>query len=371
MTSQDLADLLAAGPASPRVSVYQPTHRHHPDNTQDPIRFRNLLRQAQASLRRAHDEASIDAVLAPLASLADDADFWNHATDGLAAFSSPGVFRVFRLQRSMPELAIVADSFHLKPLLRVVQSADRFQVLALQADTIRLYEGNRDALDEVPLAPEVLAASQRALADHEGATRGGGLRHGSRKDEADKDVAKFFRAVDRAVDEHHSRRGGLPLLLAALPEHQGAFRRLSGNPLLMEDGVAIGPSALSVAQLRESAWRAFEPRYLERLGALVERFGAARGRGLGTEDPNELAPAADAGRVGTLLVEARRVLPGRLVPTGTVPPLAAEPADLAEPGVDDLLDDLAERVLRTGGEVVVVPRERMPTATGLAATFRF
>jgi hypothetical protein len=35
-----------------------------------------------------------------------------------------------------------------------------------------------------------------------------------------------------------------------------------------------------------------------------------------------------------------------------------------------VIDDLAEMVLRTGGEVVVVPKERMPTDTGLAATFR-
>jgi hypothetical protein len=39
--------------------------------------------------------------------------------------------------------------------------------------------------------------------------------------------------------------------------------------------------------------------------------------------------------------------------------------------VDDLLDDLAEQTLRTGGEVVIVPGERMPTDTGIAAVRRF
>jgi hypothetical protein len=39
--------------------------------------------------------------------------------------------------------------------------------------------------------------------------------------------------------------------------------------------------------------------------------------------------------------------------------------------VDDLLDDLGERVLATGGEVVVVPTERMPTESGLAAIYRY
>jgi hypothetical protein len=39
--------------------------------------------------------------------------------------------------------------------------------------------------------------------------------------------------------------------------------------------------------------------------------------------------------------------------------------------VDDLLDDIAELVLRKGGEVVVVPSEKMPTPAGVAAIYRF
>ena len=35
-----------------------------------------------------------------------------------------------------------------------------------------------------------------------------------------------------------------------------------------------------------------------------------------------------------------------------------------------MLDDLGERVLRSGGEVVIVPADRMPTRSGLAATYR-
>lgn len=41
------------------------------------------------------------------------------------------------------------------------------------------------------------------------------------------------------------------------------------------------------------------------------------------------------------------------------------------PETDDLIDDVAEAVTLTGGEVVVVPTERMPVGTGLAATYRY
>ena len=47
----DYPDTLLAEHEAPCLSLYQPTHRHHPDNTQDPIRFRNLVKQLAESLR--------------------------------------------------------------------------------------------------------------------------------------------------------------------------------------------------------------------------------------------------------------------------------------------------------------------------------
>jgi hypothetical protein len=57
---------------------------------------------------------------------------------------------------------------------------------------------------------------------------------------------------------------------------------------------------------------------------------------------------------------------GRLDPaTGRV-----EGGDPSHPQVDDLLDDLGELVEQMGGQVLVLPAERMPERTGLAATYR-
>ena len=79
-----------------------------------------------------------------------------------------------------------------------------------------------------------------------------------------------------------------------------------------------------------------------------------------------MAQAALDGRVATVLIEADRQLPGRVdAQTGAITRTAA-----AELG-DDLLDDVGELVLRTGGDAVVVPAERMPTGTGLAAIYRY
>jgi hypothetical protein len=180
-------------------------------------------------------------------------------------------------------------------------------------------------------------------------------------------IVRFFGAVDRAILEHHSRPSGLPLILAALPEHHGLFRQVSQNPFLMNEGIEVHPDALAGDVLRERAWRVVEPKYLARLGALVEEFGKAKAKGLGSDELEPVAQAALAGRVATALIEAERHVPGRIdVASGQI-----EFGDLAHPEIDDLLDEIGEAILNKGGQIVIVPGERMPTRTGIAAIYRF
>ena len=364
----------------PCLSLYQPTQRHYPDTQQNPIHFRNLVIVLEASLKEKYANKEIRALLEPFHRLAGESAFWTHQRDGLAVLATSSIFRVYRLQRPVPERAIVADILHTKPLLRILQSADQFQILALGRGQMRLFEGNRDAVDEVELPDAVPTRITDITGDRErmesevavsvSAGASGGVpiyQGGGEKDQSRADTERFFRAVDRAILEHYSRPSGLPLILAALPEHHTTFRRITRNRALVDEGIHINPDALTLETLRERAWRAVEPNYLGRLAALREEFAAAQPNELASDDLVRVAEAAAAGRVATLLIEAEREVPGRIdAATGRV-----EFAELARPDVDDALDDLAELVLNASGRVVVVPAARMPGTTGLAAIYRF
>lgn len=353
ITTEHLNALVQPQP-TPCISLYLPTHRHHPARAADPIRYRNQLRELEASLAQRHGKREIEPLLAPFQALVDDDDFWNNRTDALAIFSAGSSFQVFDLQRPVQELLVVAESFHIKPLLRTLQSADRYQVLCLGQHGGRLYEGNRDALDPVEVSHAISAPMV-----HEPRQSHKEIWHAT--------LLNYLRPIDAAVQAEHSKPSGLPLLLVALPEMQHAFREASHNPLLVPQGIDISPEALDVEALRVQAWEQFQPHYLERLAGLVETFENARARGQGAHLIEDVAAAAVAGRIGTLLVEADREIPGRLdKATGAI-----APADLDDPEVDDLIDDIAEAVLRARGEVVVVPGERMPGECGLAAILRY
>ncbi|HET8585098.1 MAG TPA: hypothetical protein VFM89_05120, partial [Casimicrobiaceae bacterium] len=145
------------------------------------------------------------------------------------------------------------------------------------------------------------------------------------------------------------------------------FRAASRNPMLVDAAIDVYPPDIGQDALRERLWDCMRPRYTQRLATLADTYRAGLAKNVATDDIVRAAKAAAERRVATLLIEADRLVPGRFdARTGDV-----SFGDDDSVGVDDVLDDLGEQVLRTGGDVVVVPRGDMPSATGIAATFRF
>lgn len=384
LDSKTLNELLAQREA-PCLSLYQPTHRSFPERQQDPIRFRHLVRQLEESLKQQGHGDQAEALLRPFLALMNDAEFWNHNLDGLAIFGCPGYFEYFRLQRRVPELAVANDRMHVKPLVRIAQSADRYQILCLSRDSVRLLGGNRDALDEIPLHENVPRTLTEALGTELTDKSQSGLSQGysrssergdamqveaggsGKQAEIDRDRDRYFREVDRTILEHHSRPSGLPLILAALPEQQSHFRRISHNEYLLPEGIEIGQGALTLNEIREDSWLVMQPRYLKRLEGLINQFGTSHGKGLASDQLEDIGQAAVQGRVATLLVEAERQIPGYVDKAEG----KATPAQNGAATTPDLLDELTIWTLEQGGEVIVVPVERMPTQSGAAAIYRF
>ena len=368
----------------PCLSLYQSTHRSHPENAQDPIRFKNLVKELEHSLQGSYTAKQTEALLKPFHQLAENTDFWQHTLDGLVVLANEDDFQVYHLQRPTPDFAVVADSWHIKPLLRQTQTQDRYQVLCLTRSAATLYEGNRYGLDSVvfenpfpstmekALDPELVQEYNHPNPYHLGAAAAPNPAmepmHSTRKDQTDTEIERFFRVVDKVVYDHLSNPSGLPLILVTLPEYQGVFRKLSKNHHLLAEGVSIDPGALSIAQLREKTWGVVEPLLAKRVQEAVSRFNTANGTGLAGSDLDAVLGATLDDRVDTLLVDADQRIAGRVLREQRRVELLP---DFDATDAEDVLDDIAEMVLRRGGKVMVISSEYMPATTGLAATYRF
>ncbi|WP_353195699.1 hypothetical protein [Parapedobacter defluvii] len=375
-------DTLMGYQEGPVFSVYMPTHRTHPDNAQDPEIFRKLVEQFEPVKAEYLRDKGIQNVFSRFEALADDYRFWQHTKEGLAVFATRDSFDVYRLHMPVHPLAIVADSAHVKPLLKYLQSSDRYHVLVLSTNTAQLFEGNRYQLDEINLSQKDVPESMIDALDHElrdlhatlaayhtatGEKWDVAQNHGLKKTDIDNDIEQFFRAVDRGVMARYSIPTRLPLILASLPEHQHLFRRISRNRQLMEEGIKTNATALSKEALKDAAWEVFEPYYNKRINEIISEYRRATTKRMGADQLEEIVKDAFDGKVATLLLEENRIIRGRIVDRDNV----FYYTDDTDGSVDDVLDDLAELVLRRGGEVWVIPKDKMPSETGAASINRF
>src|SRR5215212_6905162 len=143
------AELLAEH-ESPCISIYFPAQRAAPPADQNALRFRELLNKAEALLRDKFSNKQGKAVLKQLNSIPPE-QLGPGPHEAIAIFAAPDFLQVLDLQRAVDDLVVVADSFHIKPLIRTMQHGDRFEVLCFSPNRIRLLEGNQYRLDDVPL----------------------------------------------------------------------------------------------------------------------------------------------------------------------------------------------------------------------------
>ncbi len=362
------------------VSIFMPTYRTGAESQQNPIRFRNLLRTAEEKLLAGGVRPQEGkALLEPAQALPGNVLFWRRQSDGLALFLSSDLFRSYCLPESFAELVVVADTFHIKPLLPVLGGDGRFYILALSQKEIRLLEGTGNSVQAIELEtlPKGLAEALKIDGfDKQVRFRAGSLSgapgmamvsgHGGVTEDTKDNLLKYFRLIDRGLrDLLKDERA--PLVLAGVEYLFPIYREVNTYPHLMEAGIPGNPQGVSTESLHRAALKIVKPFFRKAETDALAQYRQSSGTGLTSTDVREILPAAAHGRIGSLFTaQGRRAMGTFDAAAGTVA-LAGETGSAGE----DLLETAAIQTYLNGGSVFVLPPERMPGPGDLAAVFRY
>lgn len=371
---------LAERSDEPCVSIYLPLHHAGADIQKDPIRLRNLLREAGERLMSSGmRQRDADALLGPIYDLFENNRlFWRSPSRGLAIFRSREFLRYYRLPLEFGETAIVNTRFYLKPLLQLFSGNGRFYVLALSRSTLRLMEATRFDIREISPGqmPGSLAEALRydefeAQLQFAGANMSGERRstifHGhTAEPDSKENLLRYFQMVDRALRDL-LRNEQAPLVLAGVRYLHPIYREASTYPHLIENGIAGGTADLRLEELHEQAWRIIEPYFRTTLDEAMEQYNNLAGTGRTSADLSEVVPAACGGRINTLFIDDRTRLFGTYDPAAAMVHVAQE----AHPGAEELSDLAAVHTLLNGGMVYPVGSHSVPGGAPMAALFRY
>lgn len=368
-------------PGAPVVSIYLPTHRTRTEREQDPIRFKNLLDQAES--RMVSDglrQGDARAIVAAGRELLDSGIFWSYLSDGLAVFLAPGWSRVYRLPLSFPELVVVGDRFHVKPLLDLLTFDHRFFVLALSQHSVRLLEGSRHDVQQVDLGDVPTSLDEVLKYDdlekeqqlHVAGRGGRGARvvfhgHGAGAEVDRVLLERWVRAVDDGVQQVLAGQDA-PLVLAGVGYEQALFRGATRHRRVLDAGIEGNPEQLSPEQLHEKAWRIVAPVVTAQRATAAERFLQSFGKGNGTAaDVENVVAAAVQGRIDTLFVPVGTQIWGTIDPATNTVVVNRE----RQPGDEDLLDRAAVATMVAAGTVHTVAADEIPGPGPAAAILRY
>lgn len=360
----------------PCVSIFMPTLRGGVQSQQNPIRFKNMLREAEERLVAAGlRPPEAKDLLEPAQKLLQDGPFWRQS-NGIALFLSPKTYRYYRLPFDFEEVLVVADRFNIKPLLRLPASAERFYILALSQNRVRLLEGANRKISEIDLEIEGIPKSladalkyddvEKQRSAHSGAP-GKMLFHGNAiADDAKVNILRYFQQIDRGLKDV-LRDKHVPLLLAGVGYLLSIYKEVNNYPNLLPEGIEGSPDRMEAEELYERAVTILEPYSLKARQEAVALYKQVAGTGLTSNDIKEIVPAAYYGRVDILFVNNELHLWGTFDPDTNEVELKPK----SDHGNGDLLDLAAVHTILNGGVVYAVGPEKMPENVLLAAVYRY
>jgi len=366
-------DALLKSENMPCISIYIPTHRGGKESLQNEIRFKNAIEKVKPMV------PGID--LGPALALLDNgnAGFWQYQKDGFALFMSPELMRAFRISMDTPEVSVVADRFHLKPVLPLVAYDTTFFILALSQNECRLYKCDRQHCDEI--TPENLPDSlsqalrfdlqEKQLQFH---TAGQTSQTPGRKaaafhgqgvaDDEDKDrILRYFQAINKALTTFLGPRTDL-LVLAGVDYLHALYRSANTYPHLVDKGITGNPENLTAQDLQKAAWEIVAPFTRKDLDRAVKAYQDLKGSGRTANDLAHILQQASTGQMKYLMVARDADQWGQFSwDDGPVFHSEKQAED------QDLLNVAACHALRNGAAVFPVLLKEMPDDSPVAAVF--
>ena len=365
------------------VSIYMPTAQLGSETQQNSVRFKNLIRQAEADLEkyelRPTDEPG--QFLQPALDLDED-EFWQHQNAGLALFISEGFFRFYRVPIEMIELVVVSDRFHLKPLIPLLSGDDRFYILTLGQRDVRLLEGNRygitreveieglpKSMDEALQYDETAKDEQRRMGGGAGrAALQAGSYHGQGADRENvkEDLLQYFQLVDKALHDFFRKRRA-PLVLAGVNYLLPIYHEANTYNFIVEEGIQHNTKQQTAQELHAEAWAIVEPQFKADQQKAIDYYHESIAAGKGSNDLEEVIQGAFYGRVEQLFVPVGVQKWGHFDPDS----MELKMHNDAQPGDEDLLNAAAIQTIFHGGTVYAVEPGEVPDDTPVAAVFRY
>jgi hypothetical protein len=275
---------------------------------------------------------------------------------------APGYFRYLRVPLPLQNFMAVADRFDITPLLPLWTLEDRFHLLALSRNRVRLFEGTRFAVNEIdtdsiPKNFNEAIESQVDQSHRQQHTAKPGL---------PKDLLVYFRSIDRGLRSLLNNQR-IPLVLAGVDEALSLYHQVNTYEGLLPTGIVGNPDRQSAGELHAKAWEIVQAHYDQARREAIRQYTECADASRNSSKIVEILPAAFHGRVYYLYVTLGAALRGGYDSEQDT----VDVHEKARPGDENLVNLAVVHTILHGGSVYALTEAEMPEGTLVASVFRY
>jgi hypothetical protein len=320
--------------------------------------LRETIEMAKEHILPVMSAEDVDKFIEPIIKLIDDNKLLKNIHGNIGIFRTFDTFRVLSLPVKVEQTCAVATSFHVKPLLRWMQSDREFLILGIGEASASLYQGNQNSLSLIdnlifPKGTEVQEDFFNYIDLKK--VRLEKQRQDDTLEWLNEQLYKLFKDAKPKLFVAGNKDVTTGFLKNCRYENT---YKISVWPTFSSDKIALICAEVRSIQRKEIK-KSFDFSMME--------FHQVGDLNLANKNIFQIARAAIRGKISKLLIADGVNIFGKLDRKSGG--LAIHPADLDHED-DDLLDDIAQEVLAHGGEVVVANRDQIPKGRPILAILK-
>jgi hypothetical protein len=382
VTSKEQFAELANYQSSCCISAYMATHDRGAEvnENMDATIFKNILQQVNAQLKQKNiSQVEIDKMLKPGFDLLRNEKFWYEMTPGFAVFMADGFFKYMKMPCRPKEEILINSSFYITPLLPVMSNTDYFYLLVLSKKQAKLFKAdafgmNYIRVDELPDGVDDVVHfeekdDQKLWRTGSSGAGGGANYHGigAGKPDDKENIAMYFDEVDETLHEFVLGQETAPLLLAGVDYLIPIYKSVAKYKPIWDDALIGNFEREASESLYQQARKKMEKYFDERHSKALEAYWNQSATALTSSIPADVIPAAHYKQVWHLFVQKGEHIWGTFDEMNNK--LTVHETQLE--GDECLIDRAVIKTILNGGEVHVLPKDRMPGESKIAALMRY
>ena len=365
------------------ISFYIPTHSEagaQANERMDITLFKKMLQQTESLLKQKNiQEDEIEKMLKPGYGLLKNDDVWTPSSSGLAVFISEGLFKYMKMNIAPKEEILINTSFYVTPLIPLLTNSDYFYLLVLSKKQARLYRAdafgmNYIKIDALPRGVDDVVHFEEKddqklfRTDTAGAGQGAnfhGIGAGKPDDKAN--IAMYFDEVDETLWKEILHRENVPLLLAGVEYLIPIYKSVAKYKPICDDSITGNHEHEDHNSLYQLARKKMESYFDERHAKALEAYANQSATQLTSSVAADVIPAAHYKRVWHLFVQKDEHIWGKFDEHNNKLTIH----DTQQDGDECLIDKAVIKTILNAGEVHVLPKDRMPGGSQIAALMRY